>query len=238
MMENELKFKEYIINGKTYRMNIFETAKTREDNYLIGYLLGDGGINPETHKRNARLFVSSTEKYIIDFFKNNYCPDVIMDSRIPINKTRNIVSKIESHKINFSSKFSNVFKKYGLLSKKIDRTYHNIKKDNMNCFLLGLFDADGHISWGRRKDRNRLWCNYGITHPSLKMLTKLQRFFSDELGISTYISPKPNENCYVFRTSRREDIVTILEYMYVDTPVIFNKTKYENSMRYIKEYNK
>ena len=223
---------EYKINNKIYRLNLFTFIQEKEA-YLIGYLLGDGGYSNFTHKRLSRMFVSSTEKYIINGFKNQFCPDTSIVSKIPINKTRNIESKIESHVLMFSSKFSEIFKLYGILSLKTARTFHNIPKKYFSIFLLGLFDSGGNFSWGFRRDRNRLWAQFKITHPSLNMFKKLQTYLASELKVSTFITPKKDENCFVLQISSIPDVNILLNYMYSNLPEIYNLTKYNNYIKYI-----
>jgi len=237
-IENEREFKEYNINGKMYRLRVFEVAKTPEENYLIGYLLGDGGYNDKTNKRRARLFVSSSDEYIIREFQYWFQPDSSIDRRIPVNKTRNIKSNKFSSRMTFSSKFEKTFNKYGILSKKEERTFHNIKKGNMKYMLLGLMDADGTITWGRRRDRNRLWVNVGITHPNLKMLTKIQTFLMNELKIISSITPKKDENCYTLRFADRDSAVKFINYIYTNKPKMYLTRKFNNAMDFIEEYSK
>jgi hypothetical protein len=225
---------EYKINNKIYKLNVFENISCSTDAYLIGYLLGDGGYHKETHKRKARLFISSTEKYIIEYFQKCYCPDSTILSKIPINKKRNIVSKIESHVLVFSSKFSETFKKYGLLSLKKERTYHNISKNYYSNFLLGLFDADGHFSWGKRKDRDRFWLTVGITHQNLNMLKKIQLFLLSNLNINSFIAPKKGEDCYILRLSNIEHCTIFLKYIYSGENLIYNKRKHNNYIDWLK----
>lgn len=225
--------REYKINNKLYRLNLF-TSIQKNEAYLLGYLLGDGGYHSMTHKRLARMFVSSTEKYIVEFFKSTFCPDTTILSKVPVNKKRNIVSNKESHVLVFSSKFSEIFKLHGLLSLKTTRTFHNIPKNQFSIFLLGLFDADGNFSWGFRRDRNRLWAQFKITHPNLNMLKKLQVFLSKELGVSSFINPKAGENCYVLQVSSIAEVNKVLSYMYSNLPDVYNITKYNNYLTYIK----
>lgn len=228
-MSGKQHFEEYTIAGKKYRLHLFDKIEKEEESYLLGYLLGDGGYNKPTHKRNARMFVSSINEDIIKFFNEYFQPDNSYDSRIPINNKRpNIKTETLSHRMTFSSKFTPIFDKYGILGVKEDRTYHNIKKDKMNSFLLGLFDADGYITWGHRKDRDRLWANWGITHPSLKMLEKLQRFLLEELQVPTSIAPKGNEKCYILRTGSRLMIMKIMDYIYMNKPIVYNVDKFNN----------
>ena len=230
--------KEYSINNKIYRLNLFDKVENKEQAYLLGYLLGDGGFHKPTHKRNARLFVSSSEKYIIQHFQETYCPDSAIGQKIPVNTTRRIYSKKLSYTLNFSSKFSEMFNKYGLLSIKVDRDIINIPKRFMKSYIHGLVDADGHYSWGRRKDRDRLWCNFAITHQSLKSLVKVQKYLSEELGISSYINPRKDEKCLDLKLSKISDIVKVIEWLYTDTPKVFNTTKRDKALSFIEEYKK
>lgn len=185
-----------------------------EDYYTLGYLLGDGGLQPKTHKRKARLYISSSDRELVEWMNIRYQPDSVIDSRIPVNKKRHIKSKKKSYKFSFSSKYSEWFMKYHLLSKKEKRDIVNIPKVKMRYFLLGFFDADGYITWGRRKDRNRLWCNVGFANPNLKVLQKIQKFMEEELDISSRISPKPNEECYRLVFSNRKKTFLFMKWLY------------------------
>lgn len=237
MSRKQKHFEEYAISGNTYKLHLFDKIETQEESYMLGYMLGDGGFNKETHKRNARMFVSSKDEYIVNYFKNYFQPDNSIDSRIPVNNTRPEIKSTElSYRMTFSSKFTPIFKKYGILGIKEDRTFHNISKDKMASFLLGLFDADGYITWGKRKDRNRLWCNIGITHPSLKMLEKLQRFLLEELNITTAIALKGQENCYILRTGNMSMISNLIDFLYSNKPEIYNLRKYNNAISFQNEF--
>jgi len=230
--------KEYLINGKTYRLNVFEKIENKEQAYLIGYLAGDGGFNPPTYKRKARLYVSSVEESIIQAIKEEFCPDGVINSKIPINKTSGYSIKTDkfTYTLNFSSKFESCFNKFGVLNKKPDRTLVNISKKNMRYYIHGLFDADGHASWGRRKDRNRLWVNVAITHQSWDILTKIQNFLVEELNIASTVRQRKTENCIDLRFSNRDSAVTFLTWMYEVTPKFFNKTKKQIADNFLREY--
>ena len=222
---------EYKINNKIYRLNLF-TSINKNEAYLLGYLLGDGGYCDFTHKRLARMFVSSSEKYIIEGFKTQFCPDTTINSKIPINKTRNIKSILESHILVFSSKFSEIFNKYGILSLKKTRTFHNIPKKLFPSFLLGLFDADGNFSWGVRRDRLRPWCQFKITHQNLNMLKKLQTYLISNYNISTFINIKHNEDCYILQISSIKDANKLMNIIYSKNNLIYNKRKHESFLRW------
>jgi len=236
-MENKNYFKEYMIAGKKYKLHLFDKINTKEEAYLIGYMLGDGGFQRGTYKRKHRMFICSSDEYIIEYFKKKFQPKNSINRHIPVNEQRpEIKSTRHSSRMTFSSKFTPTFKKFGILGLKEDRTYHNIPKKYMRHFLLGLIDADGFITWGKRKDRDRLWTTFGITHPSLKMLEKLQRFLLEELEIPTSINPKGKENCYVLRTGSLRMVERIIDYIYEDKPEMYIKRKYKNCIDFKNEF--
>lgn len=225
--------KEYKINNKIFRLDLFENIRDETDAYLIGYLLGDGIYNKPTHKRNARLGISSSDKYIIEFFVNKYSPNSTIKSIIPVNKKRNIITNKKSYSFTFSSKFINTFNKYGILSLKKDRTFHNIPKNLFPSFLLGLFDADGNFSWGFRRDRNRLWAQFKITHQNQRMLIKLQRYIESNYSISTFINPKQGEDCSVLQISSLDNVNKLMNLIYSKNNIIYNISKKESFKKYL-----
>ena len=231
--------KEYLINGKQFRLNLFEKIENKEQAYLIGYLTGDGGFNPPTHKRLARLYVSSNNESIIQGFKEEFCPDSIISSKIPVNNSENynIVSNKLSYVLNFSSKFSETFNKFGVLGIKKNRTLVNISKKFMRQYILGLFDADGHISFGFRKDRNRLWGNFGITHQSYDVLSKVQKFLNEELNIASSILTRKDEDCMDLKFSKLDSVVKVLDWLYEDTPNVYNEIKYQHFLKFKKAHS-
>lgn len=225
--------REYLINGKMFRLNIFNKIETKEQAYLIGYLCGDGGFQKPTHKRKARLFVSSNDKFIIEQLQRIFCPDATISSKVPVNNTKgyNIKTENLSYMFNFSSRFEECFNKFGILSTKSDRKLVNISKKNMRYYLLGLFDADGHISFGHRKDRNRLWANFGITHQSFDVLSKVQDFLMTDLGVASSVRQRSDENCMDLKFSKIDSVLKVLDWLYADPPVVYSQTKYK---RYLK----
>ena len=229
--------KEYKIAGKTYRLDVFNKIRNHSDAYLIGYILGDGAYHDMTHKRNARIGVSSTDMYIIDHFSKTYCPDNACTERQPnSNKKRGIIGKRPYKNLTFSSMFSETFKKHGVLSLKRDRNYHNIPKKLFGSFLLGLFDADGSMSFGRRKDRNRLWANFNITHESMAVLKKIQNDLLLKYSIPTALTEKKGEGCYVLRTAKRQDVEKLYYIMYDNEMSVYNKTKHALYEEYLDSY--
>lgn len=234
-----MKMTEYKINGEIYRLALFEKIEKPEQAYLIGYLAGDGRFMAGSHKRKDRMFVSSTNNDTIKFFSETFCPDNSIEQRLNNNNKRNIIAKKISYKITFNSKFSKIFNKCGILCLKKDRTLINIPNSLIRYYILGLFDADGSISWGRRKDRNRLWVNFQITHQSYNILHKISMLMSNKLNISTSVISRKKENCIDLKTSNRDSVILLYKFLYsdIDKNVIYNKDKYYHFKKFVSEYN-
>ena len=221
---------EYIVNNKKVLVNLFDEIRDETDAYFIGYLFADGGYHAPTHKRKARMAVSSTDIDIIKFFAQYYQPLTEVIVRNPnSNKERSIVGKLQYSNLVFSSKFSETFAKFGVLKLKKERTFHNIPKKFFNSFLLGIFDADGSISWGHRKDRNRVWADFKITHQSHKFLLQIQRTLLEMYGIPTFVTVKgSNEDCYVLRISDRNIVKSLFDILYATPFNLYNARKFNN----------
>lgn len=221
---------EYIVNNKKVLVNLFDEIRDEIDAYFIGYLFADGGFHAPTHKRKARMAVSSTDIDIIKFFAKHYQPLTEVVVRAPnYNKARGIIGKLQYSNLVFSSKFSETFAKFGVLKLKKERTFHNIPKKFFNSFLLGVFDADGSITWGKRKDRNRVWGEFKITHQSHKFLLQIQRILLEMYNVPTFVTIKcPNEDYYVLRVSNRHIVKSLFDILYTDNLDIYNKKKFNN----------
>ena len=92
--------------------------------------------------------------------------------------------------------------------------------------LLGFFDADGSISYGIRKDRNRFWQQVRFTS-QLKLLEGIQQMLYKNIGISSIIRPKKGEDCYVISFGSKEDVLKFINYIYPkDDDFIILQRKY------------
>lgn len=228
--------KEYLINNKQFRLNTFDHIRDSKDAYLIGYLCGDGSYSARTKKKRAKISICSSDKEIIEWIHKNYCPDSKMSSLIPVNKVRNIISTKPSYRLPLSSEFSETFEFYKILSKKKDRNLVNIPLKYMKYYILGLFDSDGHCSWGRRKDRNRLWCNIGITHQSINVLSKVQEFLTIHLNISSALKQRKDEDCLDLKFSNRDSIIRFINWLYSEDGIFCMNRKKIHCLNFKKEY--
>lgn len=235
-IENYNKIVEYNVQGTNRRMRLFNKIVSSEEAYLIGYLLGDGSYNASTSKRSARLSISSIDNNIITNICNYFTPDTSISSLVPINKTRNIKTDKLSYRFTFPSKFKDTFNKFGILFKKDTRNYFNIPKEYMNSMLLGLVDADGFISFGKRKDRNRLWGNITITHQNGNMLSKLQTYLADNLNVITTLNKRSTEDCWDLKTSKLSSIAILIKFMLNSNSSIYSTSKREIQQSFLKSY--
>lgn len=228
---------EYIVNNKHIAVNVFDKVRNELDAYFLGYLFCDGAYHRPTHKRNHRMSVSSTNIEIIDAFVEHYQPTSSPMERSPnSNESLGIHGKLNYKNFVLSSKFSPYLEKFGVMTLKKDRIYQNIPKKFFSSFLLGCFDADGSISWGKRKDRNRLWADFKITHNGLPFLKKLQTQIYNDFKISSFVAKKSEkEDCYVLRFSERTDVAKMFDILYENTPSIFNARKQNHYEQYVKE---
>jgi len=109
---------------------------------------------------------------------------------------------------------------------KQDRHIPIISPKLENYLVQGFFDAEGTITWGHRKDRNRIWHKVAFTS-QLRILEGIQNILIKN-GIPTKIRPKSDNNCYVMEIANKEMVLKLMEYIYQDNGFIILKRKYQN----------
>ena len=237
--EDRKQMEEYIINNRKVIVNLFDNIRDATDAYLIGFLFADGVYNKATHKRKHRIGVSSTNTEIIDFFAKHYQPTSEPKTRSPnSNLKRCIFGKLDYKLLTLSSLFSEKLEKYGVMGLKKDRLYQNVPDELFHSFLLGTFDADGAITFGYRKDRNRLWGNFLLVHQNENFLLKIKNDIHRLYGIETFLNKKGDEGCYVLKTSDRHSVYKLYSVLYgsCNSPMIHIKQKFDKYSNYVKEY--
>ena len=103
-----------------------------------------------------------------------------------------------------------------------------ISKELERYLVLGFFDGDGCLTWGRRKDRNRLWHKVCFTS-SLRVLEGIQKILLNQCQISTIIRPKGAENCFILEFSNKKDVLKFLNFIYPDDSFVILKRKYDKA---------
>lgn len=198
---------------------MFNKINTKEKAYIIGYALADAYISDETLEFGCML----SDKEILEFISKYTGANITYDmtynkqsnrfprARISIGN-KNIVTDFNKH---CSSKEN---KRIPIIPKELDR-----------YLVQGFFDGNGCITWGYRKDRNRIWHKISFTAASLKVLEGLQQILLKRINISTIIRPKSNENCFVLEFSNKNDVLTFIKYIYPNGDFIKLNRKYKKA---------
>ena len=186
---------------------IINKIDSKELAYLIGIILTDGYYN-KNHK--MCINVKLEDKEILDFIAS------IIDAKVTIfNDT--IKNKHIFPRARLTRRIDGLdtYIKSGC---KEERNVPILNKNLENYMLLGIFDGDGCITWGVRKDRNRIWHKFNITS-SYNIVLGVQNILN-KYNISSSIRPKKNCNCYVLEICNKKDILKIYDLLYVNNFVI------------------
>jgi len=224
---NKFNLKEYSKFNVEYRKDVdhkyFKKIDTKEKAYILGFILGDGYIN---NKNDVSLGVALNDKEIIEKI-NDALP---WNNDIRIDKTLNKKTR-RFPRVRYCIRSRNIgndlIKHLGnrLAS---ERRTPRISKNFENYMLSGFFDADGCITWGYRKDRNRLWHKVTFT-ASLSILIGIQKILLKH-GISTMIKPKKDENVYIIEFANKNDIQKFYNILPNDSIRLSRKVKKFNQL--------
>ena len=198
-------------NEKTKRIPFrFEKIDTKEKAYAIGFISCDSSIS----NKMVEVSTSKKDKEVVDFISNVVDGNVFVDNTFDKNLRRfpraRLIKKIPDVETFVGG------------SLKKDRHFPITNKDLQRYVLLGAFDADGCITWGWRKDRNRIWQKISFT-TSLKLATGIQQMLLKTLEISTIVKPKKNNKCFVLEFSDKNNVLKFLDYIYQDDFVVLNR---------------
>lgn len=205
-----------------YNETYFSEIDTKEKAYILGYLLADGYINNSTLEFGCAL----ADKEILEFIAKELNANIRFDYTFDKKSRRFPRARITIG----NKRIIKDLLRYTIGSKE-NKTFPRIKKDLQHYMLLGFFDGDGCLTWGRRKDRNRLWQKVCFTG-SYKLLYAIQKLLQ-KLNITSSLHPKGKENCYVLELASKEDVKKILSYMYGDEDLIILHRKFDkyNALR-------
>lgn len=196
-MYNEFSTKKQLVAYNLDKIDNPELA------YLIGFMLGDGELKNDLFSISISLSDKEVLYRISSYFNGRCFEKYITDK-----------SKRLFPKIRYCRKINGLKKIFGGELKK-DRNFPIVSKELERYILLGLFDAEGCITFGRRKDRNRLWHKISFTS-KYGILIGVQQMLLKRLNISTAIHPKSNEDCYVLEFANKKDVITFCEFIYSD----------------------
>ena len=192
----------------------FEKINTKEKAYCLGFILGDACITD----KNTDVCVSLKDKEIVDFIQS------VIGGHISISK------KFDKKNKQFPSarviKRITDIKKFTGGNNKVDRHYPIIRKDLEKYMIQGFFDAEGCITWGRRKDKNRIWQKVSFTS-QYKMLEGVQQYLLKQLNIATKLKPKSDgSKCFILEFANKNDVLKFCEHIYNNNDMIVLKRKY------------
>lgn len=191
----------------------FEKIDSREKAYTLGFILADAAIT----ETNTEVSVAIKDKCVVEFISKIVDGSVICSNNF--NKKTRVFPKARMTK-----RIVDITKFTGGMAK-IDRHYPRIREDLERYLIQGLFDSDGCITWGRRKDKNRIWQKISFTS-QLKILEGVQQYLLKKLNISTIVRPKSNEKCYILEFANQYDVLKFCEHIYPNEDFIILNRKY------------
>jgi intein/homing endonuclease len=197
-----------------------EKIDSKELAYIIGFICADGAI---ANNNSVEFGVKLEDKEILDFISN------VLECTLNIDLTYDKKSR-RFPRVRFTKNIPDIL---NFIKSKLkeDRILPIINPKLNRYLILGFFDGDGCITWGRRKDRNRIWQKFSFTS-SYKMLTHIQQTLL-KIGISSIIKPKKEEKTFVLESSNKKDVLTFMEWLYKDKDFIILKRKFNkfNALR-------
>lgn len=186
-----------------------------EKAYCIGFIGGDGHID---YKNQVSISLSIKDRDVLNFIQQTIGGTVSEDLRY--NKKQRKFPNTSLSKVILDIK-----KFYGGRLKE-ERSLPHVPKNLEKYLLLGFFDAEGCVTWGYRKDRNRIWQKISFTS-QYDLLISIQKILT-KVNISTSIRPKKDEKCYVLEFSNKIDVINFCNWLYSDLQFIVLKRKFEN----------
>lgn len=205
-----------LIDNSQYKKNPnyrFKKIDTKEKAYVLGFILADSSIT----KTNTEIAVAMADKNVVEFIAKIINGNVHYDNNFD-KKTRRFPRARLIKKIVDITKFTGGYAK-------TERHYPRVRDDLEKYLIQGLFDSDGCLTWGKRKDKDRLWQKISFTS-HLKILEGVQKYLISKLNISTVVRPKSNENCFVLEFSNLNDVIKFCEHIYPNEDFIILKRKY------------
>lgn len=201
--------------------DFFKKIDTKEKAYALGFLIGDSTI--EKNRNGMSVSISLQDKEIL-YRISDWTGCRVLERNIT-KREKKIFPSANIHIVN-NSLIKDLKMLFGGRLKE-ERRLPIIKKE-LECFLIqGFFDAEGCITWGKRKDRDRYWQKISFTS-QLKMLIGVQNILLKN-NIATRIYPKKNENCYVLEITNKDRVIKTLDFIYSDKNFVILRRKFDKA---------
>lgn len=210
----------YLYDKPKYPTFVLNKIESKEMAYTLGFIIADGNIDVNG---NVEISITAQDFTLAEFIANvlgvKYREDLYYNK-----STRRFPRVRINRKIKGILKFTGGRKKH-------ERTVPIIARYLEVYLLRGIFDADGCVTWGYRKDRNRLWQKVSFTS-ALGILTAVQKILY-KIGISSTVRPKGDEDCFVLEFANKKDVANFYDYLYADTDFIPLRRKFDkyNALR-------
>lgn len=192
----------------------FEKIDSKEKAYALGFILADGSISSNGY---VDLSIRMVDRKVVEFI-SMIIGGCVKYSYVFDKKSRRFPNASLNRRTLDITKFTG-----GYLKK--DRHYPRVRDDLERYLLQGVFDADGCITWGWRKDKKRIWQKICFTS-QFKILEGVQHYLLNKLNISTAIRPKSDGDCYVLEFSDLKNVLKFCEHIYPDDEFIILDRKY------------
>jgi hypothetical protein len=214
---NELNVYEKVIYND---ISYFNKIDTKEKAYILGFFLGDSGLSKED-KLDLRIKLEDIE--VCNFIQSEIGCHITINNKINLNQNKFPSANI---KIGNPNIIRDIKKLFGGRLKQ-DRHIPIISKSLERYLVQGFFDAEGCVTFGYRKDRNRLWQKISFTS-KYKMLEGIQNILLKN-EIPTKIKPKQQDDCFVMEFSDPKRVLLFLDYIYPNDSFIILNRKYEKA---------
>ena len=201
--------------------NFFKRIDTKEKAYALGFLIGDSHI--EKNRNGMEISIALQDREIL-YKISDWIGCRVVETNIT-KREKKLFPKARVHIVN-NSLVKDLKMLFGGRLKE-ERRLPIIKKE-LECFLVqGFFDAEGCITWGKRKDRDRYWQKISFTS-QLKILIGIQNILLKN-DIATRLYPKNNENCYVLEFTNRDRVLKALDFIYSDKNFVILRRKFDKA---------
>jgi len=165
-------------SSATYTLNesIFEKCDTADKAYWIGFIMADGYIIQQPHKKQwFGMKLHPRDKYHLENLRD------FVGSSAPI--------RLEKHKKYVylylcSNRFCRTLNKYGIVPRKSGKEQINhIPKRFLEDFIRGYMDGDGGFYWVKQGENRASQLGFCIFSSSVKLLHQIQRILSKLCGV-------------------------------------------------------
>lgn len=192
------KYKKPIYKNESY----FRKIDTIEKAYVLGFILGDSHLSD----RVLEITIAISDKEVLEIISSEIGGNI--HDTFTSDKKRRIFPRTRLL-INNKALIRDV----GMLFSgrlKQERHIPIISKDLEPYLLKGFFDAEGCVSFGIRKDRNKLWHRIQFSS-QLNMLMGIQNILLKHYNIATRIYPKYEERCYIMDLCNKNNVIKFCE---------------------------